>query len=156
MSDALATLRAGVDLYADLADLLSGGRDFLAQNDLLAIEEANRRHQELLERIASWERDAADLAGTADGGDGPARLSDVIPRMPSHERAAARALLDQLKTALDRARHQAAVNHIVVDRSLCTVRHTLEFYTGGKAADTYDARGGVARGAGHGLIERKG
>lgn len=152
MRTARETFEAGAALYRDLEALLGTERAVLAGPDPGAIATANERRQALLADIAAWEEEAGALVGAA----GPDSLSAVVAGLPEADRPGAEAALARLADAARSARHQAAVSHIVVERSLEAVGRTIDVLTGTPSDATYGPRGGMARGARRGLVERAG
>lgn len=147
------TLEAGAALYGELEALLVGERSALAGPDPAAIAAANDRRAALLAAIAAWEAEARALCGAGADGSG---LKGAVAALPAPERPGAAAALERLAAAARSARHQAAVSHIVVERSLEAVGRTIDVLTGTLPSTTYGPRGGVARGARRGLVERAG
>jgi hypothetical protein len=151
MSTPRETFEAGAALYRDLAALLGAERTVLAGPDAAAIAGANERRGALLTDIAAWEEEAGALATGAAGS-----LSAVVAALPEAERTGAEDALKRLADAARAARHQAAVSHILVERSLEAVGRTIDVLTGTPSDTTYGPGGGMAKGARRGLVERAG
>jgi len=145
------TFETGAALYRDLEALLGAERAVLAGPDAAAIARSNERRQALLSDIAAFEEEAGALMGA-----GAKSLSAVVAGLPAADRPDARAALARLTAAAESARHQAAVSHIIVEHSLETVGRTIDVLTGTPSDATYGPRGGMARGARRGLVERAG
>jgi FlgN protein len=147
------TFDTGAAMYRGLEALLVAERSVLAGPDAGAIAGANDRRGALLVDIAAWEDEARELvAGVA----GASSLAAVVAALPAPERPEAEAALGRLAGAARAARHQAAVSHIVVERSLEAVVRTIDVLTGTPTGTLYGPRGGVARGARRSLVERAG
>jgi hypothetical protein len=147
------TFKIGAALFRDLEALLLAERAALAGPDPKAIAAANDRRAALLSAIAAWEEEARALC---DAGTGAPGLMDAVAALPAPERPGAKAALERLATAARSARHQAAVSHIVVERSLEAIGRTIDVLTGTWPGTTYGPQGDVARGARRGLVERAG
>jgi len=143
------TFETGAALYRDLEALLGAERAVLAGRDAAAIDGANERRRTLLADIAAWEEEAGALAAAGS-------LSAAVAGLPDAERPAAEVALASLTEAAKAARHQAAVSHIVVERSLEAVSRTIDVLTGTPSDSTYGREGSMARGARRGLVERAG
>jgi hypothetical protein len=152
MSTPRETFDTGAALYRGLEALLAAERSVLSGPDAAGIAAANERRAALLAEIAAWEEEARALA--VDGG--APSLSAVVAALPKADRPGADAALKQLAAAAHSARHQAAVSHIVVERSLEAVGRTIDVLTGTPSGTTYGPGGGVARGPRRGLVERAG
>ena len=152
----LDTIHSGTRLFVDLRDLLAQERDALAGQRLQDLDTANREREALLAAISEWRRAADEQApGTTDGST-ERPLSAAVSRLEAPDRKPAETALAELRRVAEEARHMAAVNHILVERSLDTVESTLDFFVGGSRTATYDAQGGVARKGAQQLIGRKG
>jgi hypothetical protein len=152
----IAALADGRALFGELGALLVAERACLVHHDLAAVEAANARRQALVDAIAAWERSAAGLlaAGPAPTDAAPT-LRGAVESLPPARRAAAQAALKDLRGAAEAARREAAVNHILVERNLETVAHTLAIVTGRRPGITYGPKGGISRTAAGGLVARK-
>ena len=157
MNETLQRMTEGVGLYTRLRDLLSGEREGLVRQDLAEMESANLAREALLAEIADWEGDIAHLLGrdVDDSGEG-ATLSQLIADYPETTRREAEQVLSRLEAIAREARRLAKANHILVERNLATVELTLDAFTGGPAAKTYDAYGGISKNARQHLVARKG
>jgi flagellar biosynthesis/type III secretory pathway chaperone len=156
MGPLLTELKAGAALYAELGALLDAEREPLARHELAAVEDANARRKDLLERIADWESAALERLAPTPDGHGPETLGAAVRALPAAERPKVEAALADLKAAAEAARHAAAVNHILVERNLDTVSRTLDILTGRPSRLTYGPGGGVNPASGGGLVARKG
>jgi len=156
MDTTLDQMKTGVSLYTRLRDLLAGERQDLVKQELDALDSNNQARQVLLLEIADWEGDVAHLLGRDldDSGEG-ATLLEVVETMPKATRREANRVLTSLEAVAREARKLATVNHILVERNLATVTLTLDAYTGGPTAKTYDAAGGVNQGGRHRLVTRR-
>jgi len=152
MSTPRETFDTGAVLYRGLEALLVAERSVLSGPDAAGIAGANERRAALLSEIAAWEEEARALATDANA----PSLSAVVAALPAAERTETGAALKQLAAAAHAARHQAAVSHIVVERSLDAVGRTIDVLTGSPSNPTYGPQGGVARGPRRGLVERAG
>lgn len=153
----LEQMTAGVGLYTRLRDLLESEQRDLVQQELAELENANRQREALLAEIADWEGDIAHILGrdVDDSGEG-ATLSQLIAGYPEQTRHKAEQVLTRLEAVAREARKLAKMNHILVERNLATVELTLDAFTGGPRAKTYDAYGGVSKGGRQNLLARKG
>jgi len=156
MDTTLNQMKTGVALYTRLRDLLAGERKDLVKQELDSLDANNQSRQFLLSEIADWEGDVAHLLGrdVDDSGEG-ATLSEVIETMPMATQREATSVLTSLEAVAREARKLVRVNHILVERNLATVTLTLDAYTGGPAAKTYNAAGSVSRDGRHRLVTRR-
>jgi hypothetical protein len=146
-------LKTGAELYGELGALLVSERGALARHELDAVARANARRQALLEAITEWESATVEWLASAPAG--TATLGQAVRALPAPGRADAEAALSALKDTALAARHEAAVNHILVDRNLDTVERTLDILTGRRARLTYGRQGGMPRGGAGDLVARK-
>jgi len=151
----LAThLKEGADLYGELGRLLVAERGALARHELPDVKAANARRQVLLEAIAEWESATVEWLAEAPPAGSPT-LGTAVGALPAGPRKEAEAALAALKGTAEAARHEAAVNHILVERNLDTVERTLDILTGRRSRLTYSRQGGVPRGGAGDLVARK-
>lgn len=157
MQRLLETIRGGTALYGRLGDLLEAEREALTGHDPAGVRAANAEREALLEEIAVWE---CEVTGLLDGLPPPAAIEHTlraaVAALPDPYRAGAEVALAALRESAETARHRAAVNHILLERSLDAVERTLDIFTGQRTGVTYESGGTKARGGSRGLVERKG
>lgn len=157
MQPLLECIRDGVALYGRLGELLLAEREALTRHDLAGVRSANAEREVLLDHIAAWERQVADLLGGRPSPEGAAStLGHAVSDLPAPYRSGGEVALAALREAAETAHHRAAVNHILLERNRDTVERTLDILTGQRSGVTYGPGGDKARGASRGLVERKG